>query len=167
MNHEGDVALALSHSQGLLGGFFQTSAMLWLIGALLLALALLLRWFSVRLLNDLDKRLARYEREALRMDADVQRMLTELPLHYYRREDALREIAQVDERYARAVEQVIHTLRDELGDTRRRMEAIERSREDDVRRYQMRDDAIREYTAINAKLDRLYEVIIEVKDHGQ
>lgn len=71
----------------------------------------LLKWFAARLLTDIEKKLARVDsvaQEVERVDGEVKRLLAELPLH-----------------------------------------------------YQRRDDAIREYTAINAKLDRLYEVIME------
>ncbi len=30
--------------------------------------------------------------------------------------------------------------------------------------YQRREDAIREYTAVNAKLDRIWEALIEVRN---
>lgn len=80
----------------------------------------LLRWFAGRLLSDIESRIARIDeidrRVSVRVDTiedRFERMLAELPLH-----------------------------------------------------YQRRDDAIREYTAINAKLDRLYEVIMEEKRRG-
>ena len=73
----------------------------------------LLTWFARRMLADIDARLARIDdvaREVGRVDADLKTLIAEMPLHYQRREDA-----------------------------------------------------IREYTAINAKLDRLYEAMLEIK----
>lgn len=68
----------------------------------------LLKWFAARLLEDIDKRLSRIDE----VEARVDKLLADLPLHYHRREDA-----------------------------------------------------IREFTAINAKLDRLYELLARRKDH--
>ena len=86
-------------------------ALLTVGGAILGGVFALLKWFAGRLLSDIEERLERIDavaREVDRVDGDLKRLLAELPLH-----------------------------------------------------YQRRDDAIREYTAINAKLDRLYEVIME------
>jgi hypothetical protein len=74
----------------------------------------LLRWFALRLLRDIDTKLERIEmlgREVERVDAALQRLLAELPVH-----------------------------------------------------YQRRDDAIREYTAMNAKLDRVWETLLEIRN---
>lgn len=75
----------------------------------------LLKWFAGRLLSDIEQRLTRIDdvaREVGRVDAEVKRLIAELPLH-----------------------------------------------------YQRRDDAIREYTVINVKLDRLYELILRENKH--
>lgn len=84
-----------------------------LAGTVLGAVWALLRWFAARLISDVDARLARIEavaREVERVDNALQRLLAELPLH-----------------------------------------------------YQRRDDAIREYTAMNAKLDRVWETLLEMR----
>jgi len=89
------------------------SMLLGLGAAVLGGVFALLRWFAARLLSDIEERLSRIDivaREVDRVDSDLKRLLAELPLHYQRREDA-----------------------------------------------------IREYTAINVKLDRLYELIL--KEH--
>jgi cell division protein FtsB len=119
----------------------------------------LLRWFAARLLQDIEQRLARIDE----VDARMKALVANLPLQYQRRDDAIREMAQADERYQRAVEQIIKTLRDELADARRRLDAIERDRDADIRRFQLREDAIREYTSLNAKIDRIYEVMMELR----
>lgn len=64
----------------------------------------LLKWFAQRLLADIDARLRRIDEVERRLE----RITAEMPQH-----------------------------------------------------YQRRDDAIREYTAINAKLDRLYELLMK------
>lgn len=119
----------------------------------------LLRWFAARLLQDIEQRLARIDE----VDARMKALVANLPVQYQRRDDAIREMAQADERYQRAVEQIIRTLREELADARRRLDAIERDRDADIRRFQLREDAIREYTSLNAKIDRIYEVMMELR----
>lgn len=101
---EGDVLLSgigmpalLAVGGGVLGGVFA-----------------LLKWFAARLLADIEARLERIDAVACevdRVDAELKRIVAELPIH-----------------------------------------------------YQRRDDAIREYTAVNAKLDRIWETLIEVRN---
>lgn len=74
----------------------------------------LVRWLGARLMADIDARLVsmndvvgRSMVETARVDADLKRLLADLPMHYQRREDS-----------------------------------------------------IREYTALNAKIDRIYELIV-------
>jgi hypothetical protein len=84
-------------------------------GAVLGGVFALLKWFAARLLVDIEQKLTRIDdvaREVGRVDAEVKRLIAELPLH-----------------------------------------------------YQRRDDAIREYTVINVKLDRLYELILREGKH--
>ncbi|MEO1766776.1 hypothetical protein [Thiobacter aerophilum] len=84
-------------------------------GAVLGGVFALLKWFAARLLIDIEQKLTRIDdvaREVGRVDAEVKRLIAELPLH-----------------------------------------------------YQRRDDAIREYTVINVKLDRLYELILREGKH--
>lgn len=92
-------------------------ALLAFCGAVLGGVFALLRWFAARLLSDIEKRLERIDavaREVDRVDGDLKRLMAELPVHYQRREDA-----------------------------------------------------IREYTAVNAKLDRIWEALIEVRNAGR
>lgn len=89
-------------------------ALLAVGSALLGGVFALLKWFAGRLLSDIEERLARIDavaHEVDRVDGDLKRLLAELPIHYQRREDA-----------------------------------------------------IREYTAMNAKLDRIWEALIEVRN---
>lgn len=119
----------------------------------------LLRWFAMRFIQRIDD----MANEVSRLDDNLKRLVAEAAT-YQRREDAAREAAAADDRYQRTVERLISTLRDDLGDAKRRVQELEKSREDAIVRYQLRDDAIREYTAMNAKLDRLYEVMMEMKN---
>lgn len=127
----------------------------------------LLKWFAARLLADIDARLARMDvldSELHTVDEDLKHLVAEMPLHYQRREDAIREAAQLDERYERLVKGFIDAMQRDLQDTRARVSEIEKAREQERSLFQMRDDAIREYTAMNAKLDRIYEIMLEVKN---
>ncbi|MEW6560641.1 MAG: hypothetical protein AB1412_10660 [Pseudomonadota bacterium] len=89
-------------------------ALLSVGGVVLGGVFALLRWFAARLLSDIEAQLERIDavaREVDRVDGDLKRLMAELPIHYQRREDA-----------------------------------------------------IREYTAVNAKLDRIWEALIEVRN---
>ena len=81
-------------------------ALLALGGAMLGGVFALLKWFAARMLNEIEQRLKRIDD----LENRFERLMAELPLHYQRREDA-----------------------------------------------------IREYTAMNAKLDRIYELIMEIR----
>ena len=94
----------------MLGGLMRWQAALWLLGGVLGAAVLLARALYGRVMRDLDARFDRIDRmsdELSRVDAELATLRAELPLH-----------------------------------------------------YQRRDDAIREYTVINLKLDRLYELLL-------
>ncbi|GIX31389.1 MAG: hypothetical protein KatS3mg124_1861 [Porticoccaceae bacterium] len=134
-------------------------AILAVVGTLLTAIFALLKWFAGRLLADIESRLTRIDD----LENRFERLMAELPLRYQRREDFVREMQQADGRYQRIVESVIETMREEVVLHRRRIEDLEKQRETDVMRYQLRDDAIREYTSLNAKIDRVYEVLMEMK----
>ncbi|TCT25917.1 hypothetical protein [Thermomonas haemolytica] len=134
-------------------------ALLAIGGALLGGIFALLKWFAGRLLADIEARLIRIDD----LESRFERLMAELPLHYQRREDFVREMQQADSRYQRIVESVIEAMREEVALHRRRIEDLEKQRETDVMRYQRRDDAIREYTSLNAKIDRVYEVLVELK----
>lgn len=91
-----------------------------------------IRTMAQRLLTDLDQRLIRIDAVALdvqRVDTDLKRLMIELPLHYQRREDAIRETT------------VILARIDAVG---MRIDTFVR-----------RDDHIRSETVLNAKLDAL------------
>lgn len=84
-----------------------------LIGVVVGLMVGLVRWMGQRIMADIDARMGRIDgvmNEVARVDADLKRLVAELPMH-----------------------------------------------------YQRRDDAIREYTTINAKIDRLTEVLIDIR----
>ena len=84
-----------------------------MIGVVVGLMVGLVRWMGQRIMADIDARMGRIDgvmNEVARVDADLKRVVAELPMH-----------------------------------------------------YQRRDDAIREYTTINAKIDRLTEVLIDIR----
>jgi hypothetical protein len=96
--------LAMGGEVMLFGMPFGTA--LAVLGTVLAGVIGTLKWFAGRMLSEIETRLKRIEELEDRFD----RLMTELPLY-----------------------------------------------------YQRRDDAIREYTAINAKIDRLTDVLIDIK----
>lgn len=95
----------------LLGLLMQHSPVVSL--ALIGAFALVARAYARQTIERIDSRLGRIEdvaREVGRVDADLRRLIQEMPLH-----------------------------------------------------YQRRDEAIREYTSMNAKMDRIWDVLVEMR----
>lgn len=82
----------------LLGGIMQWQLALWLIGGALGALFLMGRAFAARIARDLDERLAKIDRvadEMQRLDDELSRVRAEMPVHYIRRDDHIRDITNV------------------------------------------------------------------------
>jgi len=125
----------------------------------------LLQWFAKRLLSDIEARLGQIAVLGERVQ-EIEQRIGELPVNYQRRDEMVRQIEQVEARYERAVESVISVLRERVQESERRMATMERAMEEGKREYQRRDDAIREYTAMNAKLDRIYDAMLEGR-HGR
>lgn len=63
----------------------------------------LLRWFASRILGDIETRLKRVDELECRFEG----LLTELPLHYQRREDAIREFAAINTKLDRLYELLV------------------------------------------------------------
>lgn len=63
----------------------------------------LLKWFATRLLADIDMRLKRIDEIETRLD----RMAVELPMHYVRREDHIREMTAITAKLDRIYELLI------------------------------------------------------------
>lgn len=95
------------------------------------------RTMAMRLISELDRRLARIDEvaaEVTRVDADLKKLMIELPMHYQRREDAIREttvvLARIDAVGAR------------------------------IDQFVRREDHIRAEALVNAKLDALTTIIM-------
>lgn len=92
---EGDIAL---------GGM---PLIITIVGAILAGVFGLLRWFVARIMADIDERLDRIDivaGDVSRVDGDLKRLIAELPLHYQRREDAIREYTTLNAQMARIYE---------------------------------------------------------------
>lgn len=129
----------------------------------------IVRWMGARIMTQLEARIAEIgdvARHTAQVDERLQQTLTELPTLYQRREDTLRLLEHAESRYQKAVDHVIAVLRERVQEAERRIAAMEGSVEEGKREYQRRDDAIREYTAMNAKLDRIWETMMEAR-HGR
>lgn len=91
-------------------------ALLAVGSALLGGVFALLKWFAGRLLSDIEKKLTRIDdvaREVGRVDAEVKRLIGELPLHYQRRDDAIREYTVISVKLDRLYELMLRGERDE------------------------------------------------------
>lgn len=89
--------------------------LLSVIGAVLGGVWSLLIWFARRMLANIDERLARIDevaREVGRVDADLKRLIAELPLHYQRREDAIREYTSINAQLGRVYEVLMELKHD-------------------------------------------------------
>ena len=82
----------------------------WIIGALAGALFLTLRAALGRFTQQMDERLGRIERvtdEIARIEGDLARLRAELPEHYIRRDDHIRDITTLSVKLDRIYELVL------------------------------------------------------------
>lgn len=82
----------------ILSGLMRWQVSVWAIGALLGAVALMARGFANRLMREIDQRFERLESmaaEIRRIDAELTGLRAELPLHYIRREDHIRDMSAI------------------------------------------------------------------------
>ncbi|TCS70690.1 hypothetical protein EDC61_11417 [Sulfuritortus calidifontis] len=75
-------------------------AMLAVGGTLMASIFALLKWFAGRLLSDIEIRLTRIDD----LESRFERLMAELPLHYQRREDAIREFTAINTKLDRLYE---------------------------------------------------------------
>lgn len=83
---------------------------LGLVGAVVGVMAGLVRWMGQRIMADIDARLGRMDDvmgEVSRVDGDLKRLVAELPMHYQRREDAIREYTTINAKIDRLTEVLI------------------------------------------------------------
>lgn len=108
---EGDIAYGVGMDAGrlLLGVVMVVVAGLGVIG-------LAFRFLVSRLWGALDRRLGRIETELLEVDRlrlDIERMRAELPLHYQRRDDAIREYTAINSKLDRLYELIARSFRED------------------------------------------------------
>lgn len=120
----------------------------------------IIRVLIAKMVGNLEKRIDSQAEHWQRAENDLKLLMGDLPTQYQRRDDFLRELEQAESRYQKAVEQVIAILREKVTESERRIQSMQSTIDGYEREFQRRDDAIREYTAINTKLDKLYELIL-------
>ena len=96
-------------------GAASAGTMGYLLGVVLVglggALVALLRWFGNRILAQMEQRLARIEA----LEERFERHIAELPLHYQRRDDAIRELATINFKMDRFYELLLRSLNEQQG----------------------------------------------------
>lgn len=83
-------------------------ALLAVGGALLGGVWGLLKWFAGRLLADIEQRLRRIDE----LENRFERLMADLPLHYIRREDHIRDMSAITTRLDRIHEMLIMILKE-------------------------------------------------------
>lgn len=81
-----------------------------LVGVVVGLMAGLVRWMGQRIMTDIDARLGRMDDvmgEVARVDGDLKHLIAELPMHYQRREDAIREYTTINAKIDRLTEVLI------------------------------------------------------------
>ena len=81
-----------------------------MIGVVVGLMVGLVRWMGQRIMADIDARMGRIDgvmNEVARVDADLKRLVAELPMHYQRREDAIREYTTINAKIDRLTEVLI------------------------------------------------------------
>ena len=63
----------------------------------------LLKWFAARMIDEIETRLTRIDD----LESRFERLMAELPLHYQRREDAIREYTTINAKIDRLTEVLI------------------------------------------------------------
>jgi len=92
------------------GSLMRWEVSVWIIGALAGALFLTLRAALGRFTQQMDERLGRIERvtdEIARIEGDLARLRAELPEHYIRRDDHIRDITTLSVKLDRIYELVL------------------------------------------------------------
>lgn len=97
-----------------IGGYLRWYIGIWLIGLLLAGLFFIGRGLAQRLLREMDTRFNRIDvlaAEVARVDSDLKRLIADLPMHYQRRDDAIREYTTINSKIDRVIEVLIDIRR--------------------------------------------------------
>lgn len=73
-------------------------------GAVLGGVFALLKWFAGRLLEDIDKKFADHLSRIDEVEGRVDKLIADLPVHYMRREDHIRELTAIHAKLDRLYE---------------------------------------------------------------
>ncbi|MDM7462652.1 MAG: hypothetical protein P3W95_003215 [Tepidimonas taiwanensis] len=95
-----------------LGGLMRWQVGLWLIGAAIGAVVLVARAFAQRVMRGLDDWMDRVGKDIRRVDDELARLRAELPLHYIRREDHIRDMAAITTRLDRIHEMLFLLIKE-------------------------------------------------------
>ncbi|MCP5972533.1 hypothetical protein NL361_27235, partial [Klebsiella pneumoniae] len=85
---------------------------LWLIGAAIGAVVLVARVLAQRVMRGLDDWMDRVGSDIRRVDDELARLRAELPLHYIRREDHIRDMAAITTRLDRIHEMLFLLIKE-------------------------------------------------------
>lgn len=85
------------------------SYMLAISGAVLGVVFGLLKWFGGRMLAEIETRLRRIDD----LENRFERLMAELPLHYQRREDSIREYTALNAKIDRIYELMVRTMKEQ------------------------------------------------------
>jgi len=70
----------------------------------------LLKWFAGRMIDEIEQRLQRIDE----LESRFERLMAELPLHYQRREDSIREYTALNAKIDRLYELMVRAMKENL-----------------------------------------------------
>jgi len=70
----------------------------------------LLKWFAGRMIDEIEQRLQRIDE----LESRFERLMAELPLHYQRREDSIREYTALNAKIDRIYELMVRAMKENL-----------------------------------------------------
>lgn len=85
----------------------------WIVGMIIgwtVFLVAIIKWLIARMIADLDLRLAEQTKQWKQADADLKKLMIDLPIYYQRREDAIREYAAINYKLDRMYELKVSEL---------------------------------------------------------
>lgn len=90
-----------------MSGEFDWRLIAWVVGLMVTWSGFLIgmiRWLITRMISNLDKRMEEQAKQWQKTDEDMKRLMTDLPLHYQRRDDAIREYTAIHTKLDRLYE---------------------------------------------------------------